>query len=178
MWTNIKYVVKDLQSSHVLEVRRLEHGVVSEYTDKEEVERVVQEECEARFTLAHSAPTMKHSLARKLRYLEVEDIARAIGHMGKETRMGEGHEITITADDFRTFWKRVSEWTMSSPCSIHDGHYKAAVKSELVSKINAQQLTVIARSGVSEVGNVSSSAAGKTSWNAAELAIDCRLGLR
>ena len=175
MWTNIKYVVKDPQSSQVLKVQRLQHGVVCKYTDKEEVERVVQEECEARFTLAHSAPIMKHSLARKLRYLEDKDIARAIvdgtheippkidkaakyilqeiGNMGRETSMGEGHEITITANDFRTFWKRVSEWTTSSSSSIHYGHYKAAVKMkvELVSKINAQQLTVIARSGVAPV---------------------------
>ena len=31
---------------------------------------------------------------------------------------------------------------------MHYGHYKAAVKSEILSKNNAQQLTVIARSGV------------------------------
>ena len=49
-----------------------------EYTSKEDIERVVQEECEARFTLAHNAPIMKHSLAGKLRYLEDEDVARAI----------------------------------------------------------------------------------------------------
>ena len=78
MWTNTKFVVKDTHSSQVLKVQRVEHGVVCEYTTKEEVERVVQEECETRFTFAHNAPTMKHSLAWKLRYLEDEDIARAI----------------------------------------------------------------------------------------------------
>ena len=78
-------------------------------------------------------------------------ILQEIGNMGRKTRMGEGHEITITADDFRTFWKRVSEWITSSPSSMHYDHYKAAVKCELVSKINAQQVTVIARSGLSPV---------------------------
>ena len=77
-WTNIKYVVRDPRSSQVLRVQRLEHGEVCEYTSKEDIERVVQEECEARFTLAHNAPIMKHSLAGKLRYLEDEDVARAI----------------------------------------------------------------------------------------------------
>ena len=53
--------------------------MVCEYTDKEEVEIVVQEECETMFTLAHSAPIMKHSMARKLRYISGrQDTARAI----------------------------------------------------------------------------------------------------
>ena len=40
---------------------------------------------------------------------------------------------------------------ISSPSSIHYGYYKVSVKSELSSKIHAQQLTVIARSGVAPV---------------------------
>ena len=44
MWTNIKYVVKDPRSSQVLKVQRLEHGVVCNYTSKEDIEEVVQEE--------------------------------------------------------------------------------------------------------------------------------------
>ena len=35
--------------------------------------------------------------------------------------------------------------------TIHYGHYKAAAKNELASRINAQQLTVIARSRVAPV---------------------------
>ena len=122
MWTNIKYVVKDPCSSQVLKVKRLEYGVVCEYISKEEIERVVQEECEARFTLAHNGSITKHSLAGELRYLEDEDVARAIvdgtyeippeldeatkyilqeiGNMGRKTRCGDGHEITITTEDF------------------------------------------------------------------------------
>ena len=72
MWTNIKYVVKDPRSSQVLKVQRLEHGVVREYTNKEDIEKVVQEECKSRFTLNHNAPIIKHFLAGKLRYLEDE----------------------------------------------------------------------------------------------------------
>ena len=141
MWTNIKYVVKYPRSSQVLRVQRLEHGVVCEYTSKEDIERVVQEEHEARFTLAHNAPITKHSLAEKLRYLEDEDVAmdivdetyeippeldeatkfilQEIGEMGKKTKLCDGHEIIIATEAFQTFWKRVSEWTTSSPSSIH-----------------------------------------------------------
>ena len=67
--------------------------------------------------------------------------------MGREIRNEEEHEIVVTSEDFRIFWKRVSEWTTSSPSSIHYGHYKASVENILSSKIHAQQLTVIARSG-------------------------------
>ena len=119
-------------------------------TSKEDIEEVVQEECKSRFTLAHNAPIMKHSLAGKLRYLEDEDIARAIvdgtydippeldeatryilqeiGRMGKEIRKGEVHEITFTTEDFQTFWRKVSEWTTSSMSTMHYGRYKAAAK--------------------------------------------------
>ena len=147
--------------------------MVCEYTNKEDIEKVVQEECKSRFTLAHNAPIMKHFLAGKLRYLEDEDIAktivdgtydippeldeatkfilREIGNMGREIRKGKGHEITFATEYFQTFWRKVSEWTTSSMSTIHYGHYKAAAKNELASKINAQQLTVIARSGVAPV---------------------------
>ena len=39
---------------------------------------MVQEGYKSIFTLAHNAPIMKHFLAGKLRYLEDEDIAKAI----------------------------------------------------------------------------------------------------
>ena len=69
--------------------------------------------------------------------------------MRPQNTLSKKHNITITAEDFQIFWKRVSEWTTSLLCSIHYGHYKATVKSELVTKINDQQLTeVIARSDV------------------------------
>lgn len=91
---------------------------------------------QSRFTLAHNVPIMKHLLAGKLRYLEDEEIAKAIvdgtydippeldeatkyilqeiGNMGRETRKGEGHEINFTTEDFQTFWRKVSEWVTSS----------------------------------------------------------------
>ena len=63
-------------------------------------------------------------------------------------RNEEGQEIVITPEDFIRFWKRVGEFTSSSPSGIHYSHYKASTKCKLSSNIYAQQLTIIARSGV------------------------------
>ena len=79
MWTNIKYVVRDPRSSQVLRVQRLEHGEVCEYTSKGDIEKWSKKSMKLDLPLpAHNAPIMKHSLAGKLRYLEDEDVARAI----------------------------------------------------------------------------------------------------
>ena len=72
MWHTIKRTVKDPRSPQVLRVQRVEDCRVCEYRTKEEVEQVVQEECEVRFNLAHKAPIMKHTLANELGYLEDE----------------------------------------------------------------------------------------------------------
>ncbi len=170
MWYLIKKTVKDPRAPPVLKVQRLIDGEVIEYSEKDEVEAAIQSECEVRFTLAHSAPIMKHLLGHKLRYLSDHELATSIvtgeydipeeldpatrlileeiGKMGMKIINGEGKEIIITPEDFTKFWKRVSEFTSSSPSGLHYGHYKASCKSELSSRIHAQQLTVIARSGI------------------------------
>ena len=53
---------------------------VLEYNEheQEEIEKVIQDKCEVRFTLAHSAPIMTTLLGEKLRYLSSEEIARQI----------------------------------------------------------------------------------------------------
>ena len=75
-------------------------------------------------------------------------IIEEIGKLGMKIRNEEGKEIIITPEDFIKFWKRVGEFTTSSPSGIHYSHYKASTRSELSTKIHAQQLTIIARSGV------------------------------
>ncbi len=61
---------------------------------------------------------------------------------------GEGSEIVITPKDFKRFWKKVKEFTSLSMSGVHYGHYKAAIQDALSTEILAQQLTVIARSGI------------------------------
>jgi hypothetical protein len=57
-------------------------------------------------------------------------------------------EIIITPEDFQRFWKKVREFTSSSMSGICYRHYKAAIQCDISTKILAQQLTVVARSGI------------------------------
>ena len=68
--------------------------------------------------------------------------------MGRDIIKGDGTEIIITSADLTQFWKRVGEFTSSSSLGMHYGHYKAAIQDETITVILAQQLTVIAQSGV------------------------------
>ena len=113
---------------------------------------------------------MKYVLASKLRYLNDEDLAkliiegtfkipdeldeatkmilREIGKMSMKIMNEEGKEIVITPEDFTKLWKRVGKYTTSSASGIHYDHYKASTQLELSTKIHAQQLLVIVRSGI------------------------------
>jgi hypothetical protein len=46
------------------------------------------------------------------------------------------------------FWTSVGEFTSSSMSGVHYGYYKSASKCATSTKILAQQLTVVARSGI------------------------------
>ena len=170
MWHLIKRTVKNPHSPSVLKVQRIIGGDTREYHTQEDVEYAIQRECEIRFSLAHSAPIMSNLLGHKLRYLGDADLANSIingsynipadldpattlilkeiGKMGREIIQGNGTEIIITPDDLIQFWKHVGEFTSSSSSGVHYGHYKAAIQDETIVAILAQQLTVIARSGV------------------------------
>ena len=74
----IKRTVSEPRSPSVLKIQKVVDGEVMEYTEQEEIEKVIQDECEVRFTLAHSAPIMTTLLGERLRYLEDEEIARQI----------------------------------------------------------------------------------------------------
>jgi hypothetical protein len=170
VWYLIKRTVKDPRGPSVLKVQQVVDGEVQEFKEQEEIERAIQQECEVRFTLAHSAPIMNSLLGERLRYLADEDIARQIitgtydipeeldeatkmilreiGRMGVRIVNEEGAEIEITQEDFKKFWRRVNEFTSSSMSGIHYGHMKATAQDDFSSKLLAQQLTVIARSGV------------------------------
>jgi hypothetical protein len=113
---------------------------------------------------------MKTLLGEKLRYLSNETLARSIitgtyvilakmdaatklileeiGKLGMKLVNGEGNKIIIMPKDFKRFWKKVNKFTSSSMSGVHYGHYKTAIQDRLCTEILAQQLTVIARSGI------------------------------
>ena len=170
MWFLIKWTVKDPQSPSVLRVQRIVSSEVKEYVTQEDVEQGIRRECEARFSLAHSAPIMATLLGEHLRYLSDKEMAKSIitgtydipsdmdpatklilkeiGRLGIKILNGKGNKITITPEDFKQFWRRVKEFTSLSMSGVHYGHYKAAIQDILSTEILAQQLTVIARSGI------------------------------
>ena len=169
-WSLIKRTVSDPRSPSVLKIQKVVDGEVLEYSEQEDIEKVIQDECEVRFTLAHSAPIMTTLLGERLRYLEDKEVARQIitgtfeipddidpattkileeiGRMGMKIVNEEGSEIEISPEEFKQFVKRIKEFKSSSMSGIHNGHYKAAVQDDFSTKLLAQQLTVIARSGV------------------------------
>jgi hypothetical protein len=171
MWYLIKRTVKDPHSPSVLKVQRVVvEGKTQEYEVQKDVENAIQRECKIRFSLAHSAPIMMTLLGKRLCYLSKEALARAvitktynipsdmdpatklileeIGNLGVKLINGEGMEIVIMPEDFKQFWKRVREFTSSTMSGIHYGHYKAAIQCNISTRILAQQLTVVARSGI------------------------------
>ncbi len=154
MWYLIKWTVKDPCSPSVLRVQRVVNGEVKEYIIQEDVKQAIQRECEARFSLAHSAPIMKTLLGERLRYLSDEALARPIilgtydipsdmdpatklileeiGKLGVKIVNTEGHDIIITPEDFKRFWRKVNKFTLSVMSGVHYGHYKAAIQMKKV----------------------------------------------
>jgi hypothetical protein len=167
MWYLIKRTVKDPHSPSILRVQRVVTGKVKECTGYGASNPV---ECKVQFSLAHSAPIVITLLGEKLRYLSDKSLARAIitgtydiptnldptttlilqeiGKLGMKIVNGNNNKIIITPEEFKHFWKKVSEFTSSSMSGVHYGHYKAAIKDELSTEVLAQQLTVIARSRI------------------------------
>ena len=78
MWFLIKRTVKDPCSLSVLRVQRVVDSKVQEYIEQEDVENAIQQECEVRFSLAHSAPIMNTLLGEWLRYLSDKDLAHVV----------------------------------------------------------------------------------------------------
>jgi hypothetical protein len=170
MWFLIKRTVKDPQSPSVLWVQRVVNGKVKEYAVQKDVEQAIQLECKVRFSQAHSEPIMMTLLGERLHYLSDKELVRSIiagtyhipldmdpatkmilkeiGRLGMKIVNGEGSTIVITPEDFKRFWRKVKEFTSLLMSGVHYGHYKAAIQDDLSTEILAQQLTVIARSGI------------------------------
>ena len=170
MWYHIKRIVKDSFRGAILEIEvHDDDGGIVRLDSKDDVEAAIQRECEVRFQLGHSAPITTSLLAEDLRYLSDSSIAEKIirgeydipdgldnatallldeiGKVGMKVIAGH-KEIIISADDFIKYWTRVKENTSSSPSGLHHGHYKAAIQSEMLTRVLTQHVNVIVRSGV------------------------------
>ena len=51
-------------------------------------------------------------------------------------------DIVVTVDDFKYYWSKVRERTALSISGRHFGHYKAAAKSDKLSRIHALMLSL------------------------------------
>ena len=69
-----------------------------------------------------------------------------MGRIWKKMESGEV-DIVITADYFQHYWRRAKEKTLSSYSKLHFGHYKAAAKSDLLSKVQALKMSLITKTG-------------------------------
>ncbi len=158
-------MVKDPHSPSVLKVQRVVEGETKEYTVQKDVKQAIQQECEVRFLLAHSAPIMTLLLGERIRYLSDESLAKAIitgtydiptdldpatamilkeiGKPGMKIVNGKNNEIIITPEDFKQFWKKFNKFTSSSMSGVHYGHYKAAIQDPQSTNVLALQLPVI-----------------------------------
>jgi hypothetical protein len=56
----------------------MENGVIVKYTEQEEMEQVVRDETQYRFTLAASSPLCNGLLGEQLGYLADTEVARSI----------------------------------------------------------------------------------------------------
>jgi hypothetical protein len=119
----------------VLREQMVVDGEVKEYVVQENIEQAIQQECEVRFSLVHSAPIMTTLLGECLCYLLDEELVRSIcagtyeipsdmdpatklilkeiGKLGMKIVNGEGSKITITPEDFKRFWTKVKEFNSS-----------------------------------------------------------------
>jgi hypothetical protein len=61
-----------------MQVQVEENGAAHTYTNKEDVERVIQQECNARFKLGHSAPVSRSLLGEDLGYFSNHEIAEQL----------------------------------------------------------------------------------------------------
>eukprot|EP00984_Skeletonema_dohrnii_P008234 scaffold3021_cov182-Skeletonema_dohrnii-CCMP3373.AAC.3 len=160
-WQDIQRVTKPrgMLSVTRVEVER-QDGVVTEYINKEEIEKAVMEELTSRFGRAGSAPICQGVLYDLLgTYADTEAAVQILeGTFTPPTDadgptliileeiariwqlMGEGEvSIVISQEDYQYYWRKVKESTSSSLSGLHFGHYKAIGWDDELSNILARK---------------------------------------
>eukprot|EP00956_Cyclotella_meneghiniana_P008545 scaffold11579_cov40-Cyclotella_meneghiniana.AAC.10 len=139
-----------------------------EYTAQEDIERVVREETQPRFSAAASSPFCQGLLGEQLGYLSDTTIAESfldgsyeippeiddatallideIGRIGQSVIRGSTRQ-DISPDKFSTYWRRVRESTSSSYSGVHFGHYDVAGTNERFATFFAKKISLTMRSG-------------------------------
>jgi hypothetical protein len=75
-------------------------------------------------------------------------ILEEVGRMGATMLKGKASNITRTPDELKHFWRRVNKFTSLSMSGIHYGHYVATTQDNELTRVMAQQLTIVAKSGI------------------------------
>lgn len=152
----------------VTRVERIENGTTVEYTSQSDVERVVREETQSRFSAAESSPFCQGLLGQELGYISDTETAAAIltgtyeipssvsdatallideiGRVGKKIVRG-AVRLSVLPEEFREYWQPIPEKTSSSASRAHFGHYKTASKFDWLCNFFAKKLSFVSRTG-------------------------------
>jgi len=168
-WKTISYAVDDPKLGAITYVQKKKEGEIIELREQQAMVTEIQEVTEVRFDLAHSAKISLSSVGKKLGYLSDTAFAQEllggkveipndvdatttlvleeIAKVGMMMQTQDGEKIIIAPEQFKRYWKQVREDTSSSISTIHFGHYRAAAKSDKISRFLSQKITLIARTG-------------------------------
>ena len=171
MWRRINKVTKPATDRACMQVEVQRQGQTLSFTEKDDIEREIQNECHQRFHLGHCAPISRSRLGEDLNYFADDTIAEQIisgtypipddldpptalmiseiGRMGRAIQeSGTQNTLSISASDFQHHFSRLNENTSTSPSGIHLGHDKAATQSDELSEIFALQMSTIIHTGI------------------------------
>ena len=132
-------------------------------TDKEEIERALIQEYEAKYHLAEASPFLKEPLLSKFGQLALNRNSERvkngtyqcpvgvskytkcfIKHLARDPIMNHlpENDTVITTDQLNQFWKNMNEKTVSSPSGRHIGTYKATSTHPQHSNIQARMTSL------------------------------------
>eukprot|EP00956_Cyclotella_meneghiniana_P001079 scaffold1265_cov38-Cyclotella_meneghiniana.AAC.6 len=147
MWSQLSWAFKDNggRANAVSRIKQVENGVVREYTAQEDIERVVREEAQSRFSAAALSSFCQGLLGEQLGYLSDMTIAASI--LDGSYEIPPDTRQDISPDEFSAYWRRVRESTSSSYSGVHFGHYVVAGTSERFANFFAKKISLTMRSG-------------------------------
>jgi hypothetical protein len=166
IWWRINRAIDNPSLGAVPFIQWMEHGQVVDIYEAEEMNCEIQVTTERRFDLFRSAPITMTSLRERLGFLSDTEFAQSMVrgevHIPADVddtttivieeiiwlfqSLHEGHvEISLGADEFRYYWRRVRKKTSLAISTVNFGHYKLAMFSDTVTKILATKITLIAR---------------------------------